>query len=407
MCDCSGSTPLGTWGGRIGSQLGDGMHKFVKSWTGLGDYKIVYNSLINTNGEPTNFRSRGRGLVVKHKEYLGDIVTSSTAVGGFSVTKIVVNPGFVTTCPWLAPIAGQYDQYRTRGVIFEFVSTASETSTAASLGSVVMSTQYDITDADPVSKAEMLNRSYSNESKMSADCLHGLECDPDEVQNDILYTRAYASTIANARDFDFANFYVATQGGSLPVSTIVGSLYINYEFEFFKQVPNGGLVAKSNIWAGYRATTALAANVDFTGYPLVLDQGRNLGFTFAAKTMTIPKIWQGTTFMIKWYWVHSAGTNANTGVVGTMTLNNITARTETSIQYIPANYWLVAPLGGTGLVTGFSFTLLLTVNPNINTDATVVWGSTIGNWPSVSPGAQTSIMDVEVVVVPSTFTVVV
>lgn len=389
MCECSGKSNIGKYFGTIGGQFGDivdtkltsvasAARKKFKDWTGLGDYKITYNSLINPDHEPVSFASHGRGLIIRHKEYLGDVVTAPVTVGAFNVTKFTINPGNVISFPWLSPIALQHDQYRPRGIIFEFVSTASETSTSATLGSVLFSTLYDVTDPDPTSKADMMNRAYSNETKMSQSALHGLECDPSELQNDILYTRAYGSTVQNPRDFDMANFYVGTQGGSLPINTVVGSLYVHYEFEFFKQIPAGGLPAKTNIWAVYTssATAAGTMSVNFDNWPLVLTYGRDLGITYLTNTIYIPKAWAGATFLIELL-CYSASGYTSVNATGYTALNC----TAKSSGFGAAGYWRsVRP--GAASVTGTNSTLLITVNPNITTDASITWSPSIATWPA-------------------------
>ena len=71
MCEC-GNSGTGKYFSKIGGQFGDKMQAFgegvlanaqkrFKSWTGLGDYKIVYNSLINPPDEvPMSFQSHNR-----------------------------------------------------------------------------------------------------------------------------------------------------------------------------------------------------------------------------------------------------------------------------------------------------------------------------------------------------------
>lgn len=400
MCDCGNSRAgryFATIGGQVGDRitgLGEGAismaSKRFKEWTGLGDYKITYNSLINTTGTPPFASSSSRGLIIRHKEYLGDVVTSPVAVGAFNLVKWNVNPGNVLTFPWLCPVAQQYDQYRPRGIIFEFVSTASETSTTASLGSVVFSTQYDVTDADPTSKGEMLNRSYSNEVKMSEDSMHGLECDPNELQTNLYYCRPFGTSPAvggtDSRDFDMANFYLATQGGTLPVSTIVGSLYVHYEFEFFKQVPIGGLNNRSMLWANYLGTIAPSTTVNFSNMALVVSSGRAMGATFSGLTMTIPKYWAGSTMKFTLQYRNtSANVTSNNPTVPTVVNCSLYTNTTVAVN----QYWSVIPYAS-GVTSAVIFELLITVNSNINTDATITWPGTLANMHTTTAATGTN-----------------
>lgn len=398
MCDC-GTSSTGKYFGKIGGQLGDrfdawgnnaisSVQKRIKSWTGLGDYNINYNSLIGGN-EPTQFQTSGRGLIIKHKEYLGDVVTGPTTVGQFSVTKFPINPGNVITYPWLNPIALQYDQYRPRGIIFEFVSTASDTSTSASLGSVLFATQYDVTDPDPVSKAEMMNRAYANEVKMSENGAHGLECDPAELQRTLLYCRVYNSTVNDPRDFDMANFYIATQGGTLPVSTIVGSLYVHYEYEFFKQNPQGGLPSKTNIQANYFGSIATAGTgINFTNIPLSLVSGRNIGISFDPFSFIFPRFWAGTTFLVTCVYQNRTTATASTNTV-IASLINCTTQTNTTGLTTNAGYWTYVPHAAT-TTWSTSFQVLINISPNINNSAVIAWSGVIGNFPTTTAATGTT-----------------
>lgn len=254
-CDC-GNSAIGRWTGKVGGQLGDrldsmgrqalsmGVKRF-KTWTGLGDYKLNSNSLISggisgTTG-PIRIETRGRELVVSFREYLGEVYTGPV-VGQFHAQTFVVNPANVKTFPWLAPIASQYDQYIPQGIIFEFKSTATDyTASSASLGSVIMASEYDVTDAPFTTKQQMLNSAYSQESKMSEDAAHGIECAPTETQRKLFYTRTLGTVVAgDVRDYDLCNFTIATQGGGLAANQSVGSIYVHYEFVFLKeQLVNG------------------------------------------------------------------------------------------------------------------------------------------------------------------------
>lgn len=408
MCDCGNST-YGKYFSKIGGQFGDRLEnkinsfadsakKRFKDWTGLGDYRIVYNSLIN--GSPSNSMlstgTSGRGLIIKHKEYLGDIITHPTIIGGFNVNTFRVNPGNVMTFPWLNPIALQHDQYKPLGIIFEFVSTASETSTSASLGSVIMCTQYDVADPNPINKNQMLNTAYSSESKMSQDMAHGLECDPNELQQNLYYVSAYKTTVSDPREYDMANYYVATQGGSLPVNTIVGSLYVYYEFEFFKQIPYGGIPNKSMLYAEYQGSTSSAVPNQFQSFWAnnipTLVYGRDLGISTFGNNIYIPYYWQGTTFKISGILTNISG---NSGAVVPSAYTATNCSMKTNPFQVTAGYFQSAPRDTAATVSsGFMWQLLCTIDSNISSTAQISFATTIGNFPASAPagGAKLSLI---------------
>lgn len=247
-CNC-GSSSLGSYLGTVGGQIGDratawgeGLameaKKRFKNWTGLGDYRINTNSLIAGGGEPVIFTA-GRATRIHYREYLGELVTGPV-VGGFHATTFVVNPANSVTFPWLSNIARNYDQYVPAGIIFEFKSTATDSTTAsASLGSVMIATEYDVLDSAPTSKSEMMNSAYSSEAKCSESMLHGIECEPTETQRKLWYTRHQDQPVSDVRDYDFCHTTFATIGGGLPANQSIGSIYVHYEFVFYKeQIPH-------------------------------------------------------------------------------------------------------------------------------------------------------------------------
>lgn len=265
-CDCGGNTALGQWGARVGAQLGDrttaygsemlGLaRKKFKDWTGLGDYNLVGNSLIAGKNDPgLNIETSGRFTRIRYREYLGEVFTHPTYSGAFNITHYRLNPADPRTFPWLSPIALQYEQYKPMGILFEFRSTATTSSNAtAALGSIIMSTDYNVLDPAYTSKSEMLNAAYSQEARVSNDQIHGIECDPRELQQNVYFSSLVLPT-TNQRDYDIGNFYVATDGGGLPANQSVGSLYVHYDFMFMKEQLVGGLLANHTIWTEYQVS---------------------------------------------------------------------------------------------------------------------------------------------------------
>lgn len=315
MCECGGQTALGRFAAWGGDHIQNYAAKKFKNWTGYGDYNITANSLIpnisaGVSGQPT-ITTGSRSVRVQYREYLGEVTTASLA-GAFNSTTYDVNPANVITFPWLSNIAQQFDQYKPHGIIFEFRSTATDTTTAASLGSVIMSTEYDVTDPTPASKQEMLNSAYSNEAKSSDSMLHGIECDPKELQRRVFYTRNLETAAGDVRDYDLCKTTIATQGGGLGANQSIGSLYIHYDIEFFKEQLSNSINAKGRLFS--RCGVGSSANVGtdlsnlfgngnlFTS-PVgstVSKQlgGVDMGIEIDGNTIRFPRKWQNATFRI-------------------------------------------------------------------------------------------------------------
>lgn len=320
MCDC-GTSGAGKWGAKVGGQIGDAVSAYgssqlkrFKGWSGLGDYTLHTNSLVNGGtGDVMSIRQDGRALIVRYREYIGDLTTHPTRVGDFNSRDFTINPGNVITFPWLSPLANQYDQYKPLGIIFEYVSTVSNQTAGGALGSVLASTEYDILDEPFADKREMLNSAYSTESKLSDNLVHGLECDPRELQRNVFYIRQVGvRDHLGSRDYTMARTTFATQGGTLPVDTVVGSLYVHYEFAFYKEQMMGGIAAHTELVQINRAE--IVHDIGPIGHDVLWRNAfigeqtiwgkRDLGITLIEiglnPTVVIPPKWAGSTFRITW-----------------------------------------------------------------------------------------------------------
>lgn len=327
-CEDEASTFLGRsfqkYGGGIGDRIQSGAQSLFRRYTGFGDYQLTGNTLIPelATGKLLSIRSDGRMTIIRYREYLGEVVTGPV-VGGFNINSYVINPANMLTFPWLSTIACQFDCYKPLGIVFEFKSTATDLSTVASLGSVMMATEYDNTDDPFSSKSEMMNCAYSNETRMNENAAHGIECDPAELARDVYFTRQLGvDTAAPAnKDFDVGTFFVATNGGGLPINSSVGSLYVEYEFAFFKEQIQGGVIAKLNPYqvitqpmlagGGYNGSyTTIAGRSDLIS-PIIGGGGGTSSYGFS-----FPKKWSNATFKITTHYYQAATmTTATFGAV--------------------------------------------------------------------------------------------
>lgn len=228
--------PIGSMaGGWIGSKLGHLAEKI----TGFGDYKVQSNSLMRgglSQAQIANSSKKG-GTIIRHREYLGDIV----ATEDFTIQKYPLNPGQSSTFPWLSEIGNNYEQYRFRGMIFEYNSTSSDavlsSSASSGLGSVIMATEYDSINPPFPNKRTMLNHQFACSTKPSCGAIHPVECLISQTPTRLQYVRGTVGFPAGGdpRLYDLGSFYLATEGMQNASSTsVIGELYVIYEVEFFK-----------------------------------------------------------------------------------------------------------------------------------------------------------------------------
>jgi hypothetical protein len=162
-----------------------------------------------------------RAYKVTHREYIRDINGSV----GFGLLRLPINVGKTSTFPWLARIALNFEQYKFTRLRFSLKTQAPTTVP----GSVILAIDYDPTDPDPLSKADMLQYEGATRAAPWNDCtviatpknmarLPKYYVSPSEPQN-----------TADLRLQDVGNLFIATQGQS--DASVVSELWVEYEVD--------------------------------------------------------------------------------------------------------------------------------------------------------------------------------
>jgi len=222
-------------GGKLGSFVGAGAQALFKHVTGFGDYKISGNSLMAGQVPMVNNVTTSGGTIVRHREYIGDIVPTTN----FNLTSYTLNPGNSNLFPWLSALASSYEEYAFRGLIFEYKAMSGSaflgTAGNVGLGTVIMATQYNVLFPNFPDKRTMENYEFACSNKPNQDFIHPIECDPKKAVLEHLYVNASGqSELGDARFYDLGNFQVATQGFDSAATGIIGELWATYEVELFK-----------------------------------------------------------------------------------------------------------------------------------------------------------------------------
>lgn len=295
-------------GSTLGAGIGKGVHMLVKHLTGFGDYNVEYNSLMEGGLSPPEIvnSSKEGGIIVRHREYLGDI----NATTAFTLQAYQLNPGLVDSFPWLSTVASAFEQYKWRGVVFEYISLSSDAilsaSTSSALGAVIMATEYNSLNDNFPNKAAMENHEFANSRKPSLNFMHPVECKKSLTSVDLLYVRA-GDIPANAdiRLYDLGKTEIATVGMQA-TSGVAGELWVTYEVELYKPqlasgvVPDNQLPKTDHFTIG---TVALPGNTPFGSVtPLSPSYTNNLGGVITSSgtqgTYTFPPAAVGETFQI-------------------------------------------------------------------------------------------------------------
>jgi NACalpha-BTF3-like transcription factor len=234
----------------IGGSIASVAKSVLPMLTGFGDYEVESNSILanETEGKLGNevpiIKNTKNSNIVSHREYIGDVLSSTSS---FSSQVFNLNPGMDETYPWLAPLANNYTQWVPRGMVFELVSEASNTTATVGMGYMAMATQYNSQEAAFEDKKSMLNHEFATSGKPSKSQVHPIECKKSELVLGNLYVRAGTPpSSSDIRFYDLGKLTVAT-GGQATGGIVIAELWCTYEIEFL--VPK--MSAISGVSIGY------------------------------------------------------------------------------------------------------------------------------------------------------------
>lgn len=297
-------------GGYLGSKLGEwaggAAHSLFSSITGLGAYEVKSNVLLAQDPAPMVNKDTHGGVVLRHREYIGDVITSGTA-GAFNLTSFAINAAQETTFPFLSQIAQNYESYVFEGLIFEFRSMSADAlnSTNTALGSVIMATDYNAGNPVFVSKAEMENYEFGSSCKPSVNMIHPIECEPKQTAiSNNLYTRPFAVPAGQAVQlYDMGNFQIATVGFQ-GTNVNIGELWCTYQVcllkpKMFTALGNANTFYHSNNLSGVTSNLGTLSTISVIGNTIgcaqVDDREINFPRSQFPQTYFVTVIWSDAT----------------------------------------------------------------------------------------------------------------
>ncbi len=292
-------------------------NKYISKVIGNGDYTVQNNSIITRGhklapgADVPTFSHGKRSLRVRHREYIGDVISSSSA-NTFDVASYTINPGDPVTFPWLSGIASQYDQWQPNGIVFAYKSTSSHfNGQDQSLGTVILASDYDTLDNTYASKQEMENSEFAISCASSQSILHPIECNDRERPTSLLYVRKGQQTPSDSVKFyDLCNTQVATVGIS-GTSVTLGELWVTYDISFYKEQLGNGAYGSGILEYSASNTTGIAAATPFgTAANRTVKTTNTLSLTVGdTTTVTFPSKLQTGCYLFTYYCVGSSGAN--------------------------------------------------------------------------------------------------
>jgi len=250
---------------------------------GSGAYKLQTNSLMQSIGgnQVPVMHSESESVRICHREYIGDISSTSA----FTISEYPINPGLAATFPFLAAVSQNFQEYRFKGLIFEFKTTSATAvaSTNTALGSIMLAAQYRADAPTFTNKKELLNEMWATDTVPSQSVILPIECAPMETPLGIQYIRSGTQT-GDLKFYDLGRLFVASSGSQ--ATSVAGELWASYDVELFKPQINEPGVSPFEIGSSHFRLTGVTNGL-LLG-TLQLPVVNELNITTTSTTLTIP-----------------------------------------------------------------------------------------------------------------------
>jgi hypothetical protein len=173
---------------------------------------------------------------IQHREYLCNTeftdLDEFPSVSALAVRTYPINPGQYGTCPWLSPIAAQFEEYRFLGLKLEYRSCVGSDVT----GFTYLSVDYDSSDGPPLNK-QMID-SLEGTQSCSTWVNFDMPCDPVQLRGMLggwRYVRPGTQPPnTDIKLYDSGFLIVGTSDRSSDSRETRGDVWISYDVEFRK-----------------------------------------------------------------------------------------------------------------------------------------------------------------------------
>jgi len=191
---------------------------------------------------PSGASARGRRSRVEvEDEYIVDVAGSTT----FTSTQFPLNPGQSGTFPWLSQEAKLFEKYRILGLEFYYRPQVSAFATNGQSGKVMLSFDYDASDAAPATK-QQVEDTHPHADGMPYESVL-LSIDPKEsVKQDSYFVRAGGLPGgSDIKTYDFGTLSVSTIGCNSTAN--IGELRVRYAIALHDPVLENTINAPLNL----------------------------------------------------------------------------------------------------------------------------------------------------------------
>jgi len=204
-------------------------------------FKLAKNPKLSTFF-PSGASARGRRSRVEvEDEYIVDVAGSTT----FATTQFPLNPGQSGTFPWLSQEAKLFEKYRILGLEFYYRPQVSAFATNGQSGKVMLSFDYDASDAAPATK-QQVEDTHPHADGMPYESVL-LSVDPKEsARQDSYFIRSGGLPGgSDIKTYDFGTLSVSTIGNNSTAN--IGELRVRYAIALIDPVLENMVNAPLNL----------------------------------------------------------------------------------------------------------------------------------------------------------------
>jgi hypothetical protein len=273
---------------------------------GSGEYSMQ-NSCWNAQQQVPIMHSANEAVVLRHREYIADVSVNGPA---FNLTTYNINPGLFQSFPYLSAVASCFQQYRFKGLVFEYKTTSATalvSGTNTAMGSVMLAVQYRSDAAPFTNKTQLLNEMWSVDTVPSSNVVLPVECAPAETVLTHQYIRTGGIGTGDVKMFDLGVLSVATFGAQTGQTNVIGELWVSYEVELLK--PQLSVAESGSLFFASTSTTFTSSSPT-GGFSAGAYAGNTLqGITITGNTINFSTLNGPGFYQIQITW---AGSNTTT-----------------------------------------------------------------------------------------------
>lgn len=394
-------------GGLIGQpELGASAGASFSQILGMGAYTVNSNSIMNDSTQAPVFNGSDKSFILSHSELITDVVGSVA----YASRAFLIDPSNNATFPYLSGIAQNFEQYEFLGLVFTYKPTSGSAiaSTNNALGSVILTTEYDVSRPLFANKADMEAYEFATSCEPCNIMHHPVECNP---KRDILNNRYVASPVRQQRastlTASVSNLAVqnnlqylgrtqlATVG--MQAATTVGELWVSYKVKLSiprKQATDYGMfhlhggsplaVGANGLANSYLVTNDSTASMNMVDFTL---SGQNSILTF---TGLPPQ----TKILLNLLYSSSSGTTTQGAITSTMTASTFYfADPNTTVSsFFTPNGQTQQALGYAFITPDTSFVTpcTITIPPPTVATASTTWDLYVQIVPTIQMNLNTS-----------------